>query len=544
MPRAEILISELASQVLAGPVQSAAAPGVWRAVPYRAGDIHGTLLGCGESTAPAPITLRLGATGNYRIWLGLPVLIGGRPLQVRVRLSDDLCCMPLSAMRPWEEASQMVEVHWKDADLSSQDLILEGVYDPQPQRGALGWVRLEPIEQLPATPQRAVKFPLVLTEDGHGVFCAQPHQRPEDILEHYEHVPEGTALKIMLWSIAGADVVTYPTKVGQVGMGHSLDYDLPGYAMLMRNLDLWIKNGWDSLQVPRDYCRRRGWEFHLSLRPQAFSHSYPWDEVFNSAFCAQHPEWSCYDAQGQRVARMSYAYPGVQEHMLGIIDEMVAYEPDGINLIFIRGLPLTLYEPIMVDGFKAKHGVDPRTLGEYDPRWLAYQAEALKPFMRLVKARLKPGMRLSAIVPGNQPDLARWGLDVAAWVREGVVDDLYPIGQRFNRLDFHEDMPEALDFEYFQQMEGRERIRLFATLYPWQSFRADPAAWRQRMASLLERGADGYCVWDGVTLLPQFGDLGLGEPVDIRLPRQPERSYPIHTVGAFRVDRYHPIEGF
>ena len=175
---------------------------------------------------------------------------------------------------------------------------------------------------------------------------------------------------------------------------------------------------------------------------------------------------------------------------------------------------------------------------------MAYQAEVLTPFMRAVKGRLKPGMRLSAIVPGNKFDLTRWGLDVEAWVREGIVDDLYPMGQRFSQQDVHKDLPEALDFEYFQAMEGREKIRLFATLYPWQSFEADEAGWWHLMASFLKRGADGYCVWDGVGKVQQFGCIGLTEMADISVPKEPTRFYPIHTVGDFRVDRYHPIEGF
>ena len=53
MSRQEILISDLQAPVKEGPVQAEGAPGVWRAVPYRSGDIEGVFLGCGELTAPA-----------------------------------------------------------------------------------------------------------------------------------------------------------------------------------------------------------------------------------------------------------------------------------------------------------------------------------------------------------------------------------------------------------------------------------------------------------------------------------------------------------
>lgn len=545
MPRQEILISDLQANVKEGPVQVEGAPGVWRAVPYRSGDIKGVLLGCGEMTAPGPVTIRLGAEGNYRIWVGLPILVG-YPHRVRVRLSKDLCCTPLTAVSTWENiiarGGMVEETHWKDANLSGQDLILEGAYDPRPMRGVLGWIRLEPLDSLPASPQRTVAHPMALTEDGFGIFYTQPHRRPEDILELYEQIPEGTALKIMLWGAADGDTTTYPTKIGHIGPGPSRDYDRYGEDITRRNVDLWRERGWDSIRLPCDYCRQRGWEFHTYIRLGAFAHSYPWDEVFHSRFFYDHPEWNCYDAQGQRVARLSYAYPEVQEHMLAIVDELVAYEPDGVTLVFIRGLPLVLYEPIMVEGFKQKHGIDPRTLSEFDPRWMDYQAEVITPFVRAVKGRLKPGMKLSAIVPGNKFDLDRWGLDVATWVKEGVLDDLYPMGQRFTNSDVHIDAPEAIHLEYFNSLPGRERIRLFASLYNWALFRRDFPAWRQQMVSFLTRGADGYCVWDGALNITEICDIGLAEPADIGSPRLPNRFYPIHTVGEFRVDRYHPFE--
>ena len=546
MSREEILISNLPANVKEGVVQEEGAPGVWRAVAYRSGSIEGVLLGCGEMTAPKPVIIRLAAEGNYRIRLGVPVLIAGSH-QVRVRLSGDLCCTPLTTTATWEnvisQGGMIAEVHWKDANLTDQDLILESAFDPNPRRGSLAWIRLEPVESLPAPPKRAVTHPMAMTEDGFGIFARMlPHRRPEDILELYEQIPEGTALRIMLWGAADGDTTTYPSKIGQVGTGVSRDFDRFWDHMAKRNVDLWREKGWDSIKLPRDYCRRRGWEFHTSIRLGAFAHSYPWDESFHSKFFHQHPEWNCYDAQGQRVVRMSYAYPQVQEHMLGIVDELVAYEPDGVMLVFIRGLPLVLYEPIMVQGFKKKHGIDPRGLDEFDPRWMSYQAEVITPFIRAVKGRLKPGMRLSAIVPGNKFDLDRWGLDVAAWVREGLLEDLYPMGQRFTGSDAHIDGPEGIHLEYFHGLPGRENIRLFAALYAWGLYRRDLVAWRQLVYSYLARGADGYCIWDGALIIKDIGDIGLAEPRDITPPKQPTRYHRVHTVGGFRVDRYHSFE--
>jgi len=240
---------------------------------------------------------------------------------------------------------------------------------------------------------------------------------------------------------------------------------------------------------------------------------------------------------------LSYAYPEVQAHILSLISEIASYEPDGICLTFIRGVPLVLYEPIMVKGFRKKHGVDPRTLDELDARWLAYQAEVITPFMRNVKALLKPHQRLSAILPGNELDCKRWGLDVASWVKEGIVDDLFPVGQRFNEEDVHVDSPENLDFQYFDQLKGRAGKRLIPMLYPWNKFQEDYAGWRRLMFSFLDQGADGYAVWDGTSHFSHIGDMGYEARRSEWVPPKTEfGTVKLLTMNGYRFDRYHHFE--
>ncbi|MBI3942437.1 MAG: hypothetical protein HY326_05435, partial [Chloroflexi bacterium] len=190
------------------------------------------------------------------------------------------------------------------------------------------------------------------------------------------------------------------------------------------------------------------------------------------------------------------------------------------------------------------YGIDPRTLSEFDKRWTDYQAEIITPFVEAVKSRLKPSMRLSVIIPGNKFDTTRWGLDVETWVREGIVDDIYVLGQRFNKLDYHADAPDALDLEYFHYMPGRERIRLFAASAPRPMFFQHYPEWRQLMESFLARGADGFCMWDGAGYIDKVGDIGLAQPADIFDHRLPPRERKINTLSGLRIDRYHPIEGF
>jgi len=230
--------------------------------------------------------------------------------------------------------------------------------------------------------------------------------------------------------------------------------------------------------------------------------------------------------------------------MLDLIREVSGYGPDGVCLAFVRGVPMVLYEPIMVEGFRSRYGVDPRTLDESDLRWWEYQGQVISGFVRQVKQVLEPGQRLSAIVPGSPVDCRRWGLDVAAWVREGIVDDVFPLGQRFTPEDVHVDAPEKLDFAFFQHLTGREKTRLIPMLYPWETFQGDYPWWRRRMFEFLDRGADGYAVWDGAGHMDRIGDLGYEGRTELPAmpPDEEPRTVKLLRVDGYRFDRYHHFE--
>lgn len=547
-PLQEVLLSRLDECIEEGPVSPVARPGHWRAVPYQADGFDGVLLGCGEATCPAPVRLRLGAAGPHRIWLGLYAWGRGA---IRVRLSGDLACTRVSAPDYGViEAPVLHEVQWKAGDLTGQDLWLEGAYGRSPLAGALAYLRLEPVTSLPqAPPGPRVWRGMCLTNDGCGVFRQGPHHRPEDLLETLETIPDSSCMRSLLWGNGNADSCNYPTKVGNPLFLQ--DWEDPHVggdgAFGLPNARQWQEPGWDSLRLIRDYTRRRAWELHVYIRMEAFAGSYPHEELVWSRFFYDHPEWWCQDRGGNPVNRLSYAVPQVQDHMLELIAEIGAYDPEGVCLCLTRGIPLVLYEPPMVAGFQARHGVDPRALDELDPRWLDYQAEVFTAFVRRARERLDPRQRLSVMVPGNEPECRRWGLDVAAWVGQGLVDDLYPVGQRFNAIHTHFDAPEALDFAYFQGLAGRGRIRLIPCFYTWTLYRQDPAAFRRLVRSLLDQGADQYCIWDGDAAYDdaRIGDLG-GErwdgPECAPAPPPEARTVGLRSLNGFHIDEYGSCE--
>lgn len=523
----DILINELDKAVDSKLLQKdPAETNLWKAIPYVSEEFAGVMLGGGGGPKQRPITVRLGANGTYRIFLGL---YGGYDARhMRVKLSND----PSSTTIPIEVTGNrslvISEAFWKEADLTRQDLILEGVGNPNCPPGALAYVRLE------AIPKRKEFYPLAITNDGHGVFRGPEHSSPRDILKTLEAIPDGTCMRMLFWGNGCADNCNYPTKVGQfypnAGQQHIWQQGL------QRNLGIWKEKGWNSMEVVRDYARKRKWEFHVYIRMEAFKAPFPFDHQENSKFFNEHPQYRCLDREGGVVGRLSYAYPEVQDYMLRLIKEIADYDPDGVCLCFIRGVPLVLYEPIMVEGFKKQYGIDPRTRDELDPRWMDYQGTVVTSFVKRVKKILRPNQRLSVMVPATELDCRRWGLDVATWVKEGIIDDLLPTGQRFDENDIHRDAPDNLDFKYFARLPGREKIRLLPLIYPWSDG-------ERLFYSYLDQGADGYCMWDATGgKFPKVKDIG--KTLDkYKRPKPPAyRQIKLKSLQGFRIDRYHYFE--
>ena len=523
-------------------------PNRWRAIPYEAEGLSGVMVGTGGGIAAPPIAIGLNAQGPHRIWLGVFGFISASRL--RVRLSSDLCCQTLPPAPPVAHISLPVlhELMWRETELTPElTLILEGGHLPEHYPAALAYIRLEPVAEIKPAPRRELAHPMAITEDGFGIMHQLRHNRPQDLLEPLEQIPQDSCMRMLIWGAADGDSCLYPTAVGSYrgapDHGLTRSSDDTYYANLRR----WQEEGWDTMVTVRDYCRARKWEFHAYVRVGAFATQYPltltcgiWSKFFeeNEHFC-------CRDREGRRVQRLSYAYPEVQEHMLAVFQEIVDYEPDGLCLAFIRGIPLILYEDIMIDGFTREHNLDPRELDELDQRWLTYQAQVITEFMSKVKALLKPTQRLSAIIPGAPADCARWGLDPASWMSRGIVDDLLPTGQKFTPEDVHVDDPHNLDFAYFRGLHRDEEARIIPMLYPWNLFTEDFHAWRNLIQGLLDEGADGFAVWDGNSSAERFAkisDIGLA-PGKTKMEQRPQwRTRRLLTLDGYRFDRYHHFE--
>ena len=245
---------------------------------------------------------------------------------------------------------------------------------------------------------------------------------------------------------------------------------------------------------------------------------------------------------------LSVAYEGVREHLRCLYAELAGFGADGVCANFIRGCPAVLYEPPMVEGFRAECGEDPRHLPENDEQWRDYCARVVTSFMRELKEAVGPGCKLGAIVHGTRELNRRFALDVATWVAEGVVSDLFIMGHTYDEADCHGDGgPEDLDYEgFFQQLPGRENVRLWPMFYLWQRFDADREGFCAFLQKCLEAGADGYGFWDAASFSREkrgnVWDLGKASRPSYERRGGLLARHPIRCIDGHRHDRYTSIE--
>jgi uncharacterized lipoprotein YddW (UPF0748 family) len=207
----------------------------------------------------------------------------------------------------------------------------------------------------------------------------------------------------------------------------------------------------DSLAAAIDYGHKIGLQIHAWVTINEDDHGWGWP----SEFTKEHPEFRWVRRDGRRYhSQLSFAFEEVRRYKLGILEELLAYEIDGLFLDWIRtgdirdnpqndaaGVADYGYEAPNVEGFKGKFDRDPKDMPADDERWARVRAEPQTVFMRAARELCrskKARLPLTAMVghpwhyrgtidriAGNLKGLL---LDVAAWANEGLVDSVVAAG--------------------------------------------------------------------------------------------------------------------
>ncbi|MSP11996.1 MAG: hypothetical protein EXR62_03445 [Chloroflexi bacterium] len=523
--------------------------GHWQVIPYEAEGVSGKMLVAGVECNAPTLNLPLNLQGWYAIHLG--TWTHWVDSMVKVKLTSDACFTPVATPTPdWHNNwfSSIGEVFWKYADLTGQELLISQMSTGLSWRANIAYVRLEPLSpaEVAALQQeraRADTKRLIAYNDAWSFVYSRAPTTKEEIWEEVEPFRD-TDFKTLLWGLGEGSATLYLSQVGELMERQGVDdFQRIGDRHAAESFRTLKRQGIDPLRTVIDHAHSMGLELHGSYRVGGWS--VPPPEHSEDRFYRQHPEWRCVDRDGRSISRMSYAYPGVQEFIISLLQEVVERGADGVNLAFIRGVPSVLYEPPLVAGFQGQYGQDPRQLAEDDPRWLQYKAGWITSFMRLLRRKMDEvgkqqgrHIQVSATVMNPVAYCLTFGLDVATWAREGLVDFL--ISNPWHG-------PPELDIASFMAATQDTTCQVYAEMLPRKM---PPEEYRQRAMANYTLGVAGLAFWDTDTenrlaLKDQWSmvrRLGHEEQLAGWTGDQwpAYRQVPLHTLGGHTMDKYSP----
>lgn len=290
----------------------------------------------------------------------------------------------------------------------------------------------------------------------------------------------------------------------------------------------------DPIAVARDACRRHGVAFFIWMDPI--------DEMFN-VFLLQHPEWLVLGRDGKTPwpGLRSYGHAGARANALDVVEELLAYRPDGLYLSMschtrhweiLADQPEDFFgfEPSVRESYRKRVGRDMDD-GTFDEEaWHQSKGDGFTEYFRQVKRRAaSAGVKLAlgtqfgphmifTCPPFSKKIPYRYAVQWQRWVDEGIADILV-LGDYEWTWDFHP-ICEAKGFpiekgryaadlftrEYVDYAAGRAACWLFSS---WLSAYAQhhqgasagnlADAMRMRSRTLLATAADGICLHEAHT---------------------------------------------
>ena len=339
-------------------------------------------------------------------------------------------------------------------------------------------------------------------DDGHGPHFSYRPTTADEIRRHIEPYRDSDFSRLY-WEAGGGDRCGYFTRIGRLPTADGAqDFGRQGDRMHAESWRAFRDKGSDPLQIAADYTHEIGLEFHAGYRVAGFNSPPPLpDHRDETSFYVRHPELRGVDRSGRPTPRISYTYPETRRFVISVLREIAGYSVDGICFMYNRRLPIVEYEPPLVEGFEAEYGEDPRRLDEDDPRWLSYRASILTRFMRDVREAMddvatqegRQHIGVSAIVMGSEEENLLNGIDLRAWVREGLVDTLIAYSSHPKWGSTTESWTDMRDVEHLVSLTRDTPCVLALNIMPRAM---PPDAYRLRASALYGAGVEHFFFWD------------------------------------------------
>jgi len=482
----------------------------WHVIPYETAAFSGHALSVFPETGAPVVSLPLDARGWHAVYIGVGSASNGIDNidnKVRARLSGDESFKRMTNRQVVDykndRRESIEEVFLTVADVTGRSVEFKQVPFV---RSTVMYVKLVPVTEADAIAWREQRpdgevRPVIATIDNHSWVWPYKPRTAADLKETFAGWERSDFSK-WWFQVMGADLTGYPTEVGTVPGMETEDFPRWEYKEHVDSMQALFDAGIDPLKVAKEVADEQGAEFHVFIRPGAWKGALSLEEVFDSKFYDEHPEWRAIDIDGTPTYYMSYAYPQVRRHILDVLREALKVNPDGVGYLFVRGMPLMLWEDGFSEPFKSKHGVDPRTLPEDDPRVYAMRAQIMTDFLRETRQMLDEAQRemgrdkpfaISVTGFNTQQDNDRHGLALETWINEGLANDV-AVAWFAHHTSFTEENRTTIDMDYYTRITEGKNVGLYPMVIGWKP--GTPEAMSKKVAEYYERGVTGISVWD------------------------------------------------
>ena len=478
--------------------------GKWKLLPFATADMQGWALSCYSGTGAPVVRLPLAARGSHAVYVGVcTVSTGFKEAKngLRAKLSgeaifknmaNNLALLPDRRDVIQEQFLTVAKLDGQSLDITQQSALPATVC----------YVKLVPLTAeesaawLVAREAKRATRTSIATFDGHSWIWPYKPQTADDLRANFRGFEDSDVGK-WWFQVLGADLTCYDSRVGNIPGEGTTDFSSGAHATFVSLLKALTKKGINPLQVAREAARAQGAEFHVMVRPAGWKAAIPYEETFNSKFYEAHPEWRCVDRDGTPTLHMSYAVPEVRRQVLAIFRETLDLQPDGVGLLFNRGMPMILWEEAFSARFQKLHGADARTVPEDDPRILALRATIMTEFITEIRTLLDDTARargrgerykISLGTFSTEADNRKFGFDLPLWIERGLVDDL-GVAWFAHHTSFAQP-----DMAYYARLTKGTKVGVYPFVISWKP--GKPQELCQKVTAFYEAGASGIAIWD------------------------------------------------
>lgn len=340
------------------------------------------------------------------------------------------------------------------------------------------------------------------------LFVFEPPMALEDAWVPIDEVA-GTNIDTFIYGVARGDGVFYPSKVDhQFGSEMVGQFRQNAYWRTWYNMKSLEERGLDPLSVLIDRAHEKGMEFFASLRMGNY--------------------FDMDDAHRMENGGGMLAHEKVRDHNFRVLEELVtAYNVEGVEVDLALG------------------GGGPRLMRELD---VAEMTPVMTEYMREISQMVRgrpgtPGEIGVRVLPTEQMNLDQ-GLDVRAWLQDGLVDWIVPVRYGYQLLDPN------VPFDWLIEACHEADVSFYGMLLPYvghqsvgESERQWPTAEQARaaIANYWSKEVDGIYAWFMKWPLGDTESRILSEIGEPELVKERDKHYVLaRSVGHDQPSHYHP----